>query len=104
MSTRDLKRKPRTESDSGPLADLDRSFLTRGVKHDGTSSVRTLTNLVSQKEHHMALENCAHKGCKCKVDTSKAVSQGGKNYCSNHCAQATQSGSGKCNCGHPDCK
>jgi len=52
----------------------------------------------------MALENCAHKGCKCKVDTAKAVSQGGKNYCSSHCAQATQSGSGKCNCGHPDCK
>jgi len=27
----------------------------------------------------MARENCSHKGCKCMVDSSKAVSQGGKN-------------------------
>ena len=53
----------------------------------------------------MASENCAHTGCKCKVETGKGISQGGKNYCSTQCAQAaSQSEASKCTCGHAGCK
>jgi len=50
------------------------------------------------------MDNCAHEGCKCKVEVGKAVSHGGKNYCSSYCAGVSRSGSGKCGCGHPACK
>jgi hypothetical protein len=47
---------------------------------------------------------CSHAGCKCEV-TGRAVSRGGKQYCSEHCASAMMSGgSGGCGCGHPECR
>jgi hypothetical protein len=52
----------------------------------------------------MADQNCAHGGCKCKVEQGKGVSRGGKLYCSDHCANAGTVVLGQCRCGHPDCR
>ena len=52
----------------------------------------------------MADENCAHTGCSCKVEPGKGASKGGKNYCTDNCANAATSGSSKCQCGHPGCR
>jgi hypothetical protein len=47
---------------------------------------------------------CSHEGCKCEV-TGRAVSRGGKQYCSEHCASAIVSTGGSgCGCGHPECR
>jgi hypothetical protein len=52
----------------------------------------------------MANQNCAHASCNCKVEPGKGVSRGSETYCSNYCANTGTSGSGKCQCGHPDCR
>jgi len=52
----------------------------------------------------MADQNCAHPGCDCKVEEGKGVTRTGKNFCSDHCANAGASGSGNCGCGHADCR
>lgn len=53
----------------------------------------------------MAHENCAHSGCKCKVDQGKGVSKDGKTYCCDHCSRAGATPNpGKCQCGHPECR
>ncbi|MFY9551263.1 MAG: metallothionein [Thermoanaerobaculia bacterium] len=46
--------------------------------------------------------SCEHPGCHC---TDATLEQDGKQFCSEHCAEAAQSkprGTG-CDCGHPDC-
>ena len=53
----------------------------------------------------MADQNCAHSGCNCKIDQGHGVSRQGQVYCSEHCANASgTSTSGKCQCGHPNCR
>jgi len=54
----------------------------------------------------MADQNCAHSGCNCKVEQARGgVNRQGKVYCSEHCANASgTSTSGKCQCGHPECR
>ena len=52
----------------------------------------------------MADQNCAHSGCDCKVEEGKGLIRAGKNFCSDHCANAGASGSESCGCGHPDCR
>jgi hypothetical protein len=52
----------------------------------------------------MADGKCAHESCKCLV-TGRAVSSGGKEYCSQHCAEmGASTRSESCGCGHPECR
>ena len=52
----------------------------------------------------MADQNCAHKGCNCKVEQGKGVAKDANIYCSDRCANAaTLVASDKCPCGHPGC-
>jgi hypothetical protein len=45
--------------------------------------------------------NCDHPGCGCSGAT---LERDGRHYCSESCArQATEGGSGACDCGHADC-
>ena len=52
----------------------------------------------------MADGKCAHAGCKCQAG-DHAISRGGQQYCSEHCATAGPlSATGNCGCGHAECK
>ena len=47
---------------------------------------------------------CAHPNCGCMVIPGIAVSEGGEDYCSDHCAKAGSDDTEKCECGHPGCE
>ncbi|MCI0622758.1 MAG: hypothetical protein L0387_14045 [Acidobacteria bacterium] len=49
------------------------------------------------------MKNCNHSGCHCKVTPGKGVSENGKIYCSQYCANARET-SGTCRCGHASCE
>jgi hypothetical protein len=51
----------------------------------------------------MANGKCSHVSCQCQV-TGRAVTRGGKQFCSEHCAGADVSGATGCRCGHPECR
>ena len=52
----------------------------------------------------MAKESCAHPDCECALEKGQGVSRGGETFCSEQCANASQSGSDDCECGHADCQ
>ena len=51
----------------------------------------------------MDQNECAHPNCRCMVIPGIAVSEGGEDYCSDHCAKAGSQDTEKCECGHPGC-
>jgi hypothetical protein len=57
----------------------------------------------SERREFMEVDECARPKCKCKAIPGIAISNDGKNYCSDHCAKAGSQDFGKCECGHPGC-
>ena len=52
----------------------------------------------------MAEENCAHPDCDCALEKGRVFPAREKLFCSEQCADASQSGSGDCECSHADCQ
>jgi len=50
------------------------------------------------------MKKCSHSICHCMVAHGEGITQKGKAYCSQACANAGEQGSGPCLCGHPDCE
>jgi hypothetical protein len=68
-----------------------------------TAFLKSEVVALKKGELTMGQNDCAHPKCKCKAIPGIAISQDGKNYCSDHCAKAGSQDIDKCECGHPGC-